>query len=167
MYIWHNKNVQSDVQKSLEINSLEKKAMIKASEIDTTNVTPEQIGMVWKYFVGSLPFYKCYSESDPFKQYIISWSREHGFSCTCKAGLNGFANCKDGCCKHVKWALACERETRAAIAELEAAITVEKNAAPVVDQVTRARIQAANERAATKPASKAACYQPKGFSLLR
>lgn len=168
MHVWHNKNVPSEVRKSIEINSLEKQTMIKASSIDTTTVTPEQIGACYKVFVASIPFYKVQSESDPFKQYTVSWSREHGFSCTCKSGQVAFSNTRDGYCKHVRWSVAASREERQALAELQAAICAPQ--APVtvtnVDLETRARVAAASERASVKPVSKAK-GRTSGFSLMR
>lgn len=38
---------------------------------------------------------------------------------------------------------------------------------PTIDTTTRARIEAANERAASKPASRTKAPEPRGFSLLR
>ena len=141
--------------------------MKSCSEIDTSTVTSQQIGACYKVFVASIPFYKVQSESDPFKQYTISWSREHGFTCTCPSGQHGFSNCKDGVCKHCKWALACERETREALAELEAAIKAQ--AAPVatvtnVDAATLDRVQEACKKPAKVSKAKG---QTRGFALMR
>jgi hypothetical protein len=144
--------------------------LLKASQIDLSGVTDEQKGCAYKTYVGSVPFWKVASASDPFKQHTVTWTKEFGFNCTCPAGMEGFRHCKDTCW-HVRAALACEAEMREAVAELEAMIETERRAvtspAPIVDAQTRARIAAANERAARQPASKAQGYQPKPFSLLR
>ncbi len=146
--------------------------MVKPQDVDTTNVTDEQIGRCHKVFSGSTPFYMVESEQDSLTEYKVRWSKKHGFTCTCEAGQHGFSNCKDGICKHVKWAVAASREEREAVAELQAAIAEQaavqpvKSNAPVIDTVTMARIEAANERQAGK-VSKARGYQVKGFSLLK
>jgi hypothetical protein len=145
--------------------------MIKATEINTTGVTPEQIGACHKIFEGSTPAYMVQSESDSLVEYKVRWSKEHGFTCTCKAGKVAFSNCKAGYCKHVLWSVAAGREEKEAVAELHRLIA--EQAAPVaqvvtnVDAATLKRIEAANERQAGKPASKAKPYQPKAFSLLK
>jgi len=150
--------------------------MIKASEINTTGVTPEQIGKAHKVLAATGNYYlveNSKGEIDPstgyIKEYKVSWAgKARGFSCTCEAGKSGF---KNGLCWHLKASVACENEVKQAIAELHRLIA--EQSAPVekvvtnVDTATLARIEAANERAATKPVSKAKPYQPKAFSLLK
>jgi hypothetical protein len=95
--------------------------MLKASQIDTSKVTDEQIGMCEKCFSGKTAFYMVTSESDSLKEYKVTWSMEFGFRCTCEAGQEAFAHCFNGYCKHVKWSVAAAREERAAMKELQAA----------------------------------------------
>jgi hypothetical protein len=62
--------------------------------IDISHVTSEDVGNVWKVFVGKEEFYRANSATDPFKAYTVAWHRDHhAFTCTCAAGLVGFSNC--------------------------------------------------------------------------
>ncbi|SRR6266487_1698925 len=139
--------------------------MRTASSIDTATVTPEQIGACHKVFSGSIPFYMVESASDPDKEYKVTWSNARGSQCQCKAALYG------NLCWHIRASIACETEVNEALAEIEAAIkaqAVKSEHAPVVtDVATRARIEAANERQASKPVSRARANSPRAFSILR
>lgn len=128
-------------------------------------VDPIAIGRAHKVFEGSTSFYKVSSSRDETVEYSVKHSKEIGFTCTCEAGLRGFANCKVGVCSHVLIALACAREEREAIAELHAAIAVQK---AMSDPTTIAQAEQAKE-APEKVARKreTAPYQPKAFSILR
>lgn len=97
--------------------------MKKASEINITAVTDEQIGRCYKCYDEQARawFYMVESERDNLIEYAVKWTREHGFTCTCPAGQEGFRNCRDGVCKHVKWSLAAAKEERDYIASVEAA----------------------------------------------
>lgn len=100
--------------------------MVKASQINTTNVTSEQIGRCYKVFgPDNKAFYQVESESDPLTEYKVTWDREYGFRCTCDAGQDGFAHCKLGVCKHVVWSVAASREEREAIRAINAAIAAQ------------------------------------------
>jgi hypothetical protein len=144
--------------------------IITVEMISTEHVTPEQIGNCTKCFDGSTPFYMVLSETQDLVEYKVRWNgKARGFSCTCPAGQNGFARCRQGVCKHCVWAVAAAREEKAAVAELHKLIAEQAapvSTAPTIDTATLARIEAANERQAGK-VSKAAPYQVKGFSLLR
>jgi hypothetical protein len=146
--------------------------MIKASQIDISTVTGEQIGMCHKVFVGSVVWFKVQSESDPLKEYTVAHSKEYGFTCTCPSGNIGFSNCKDGVCKHVKWALACAREEKEAVAELhrliaEQALEAQVQAAMSDPETIEAAQVAAEAPVKVARKSSAKAYQPKAFSILR
>lgn len=139
--------------------------MIKASQINTSAVSGLEIGRCHKIFEGSTPVWMVESESDPDTEYKVKHSKEHGFSCTCKAGLDGFAHCSQGVCKHVRWSVAAEAELRAAFKELEAAIAVQT---AMSDPETIKAAQVAAEAPIQVKRNRAtAPYQPKAFSLLR
>jgi hypothetical protein len=122
--------------------------MIKASTINTNEVTGEQIGRCHKCFEGSTAFYMVENERgdiDPetFEviEYKVTWTREKGFACTCKAGEVAFSQCKDGICKHVRWSVACEKEVREALASIDAEIAAEKAAAAAAEKAKSERIE--------------------------
>lgn len=141
-------------------------AIRTASQISTSSVTPEQIGKCHKVFSGSTAFYMVESASDPDREYKVSWTRERGFQCQCKAAEYGII------CWHIRASIAAAREEREAVAELNRAIA-EQAAKPVekivtnLDAATLARIAAADERAKGKPLSRAKAPVSKPFSLLR
>lgn len=100
--------------------------MIQASKINTTAVTPDQIGKCYKVFgPDNKAFYQVESQDDPLTEYSVKWDREHGFTCTCEAGKRGFSNCKLGVCKHVVWSVAASREEKEAIRAINAAIAAQ------------------------------------------
>lgn len=78
--------------------------------IDISNVTPEQIDRCSRIIDLSTnkPFYLVLSETDNLTEYKVEYHTHptKHFSCTCRAGQNGFANCRQGYCKHIKWAMA-------------------------------------------------------------
>ena len=147
--------------------------MIKTSNIDTSSVTPEQIGRCHKCFSGSVPFYMVESESDSSVEYKVTWDKKHGYRCTCPSGNVGFSNCKAGFCKHCRWAYAASMEERQAIAELNAAIAEKALQASVQaamsDERTKQEAEKAKNAPVKVPASKreTAPYQPRPFSILR
>lgn len=98
----------------------------------SVEVTSEQIGRCYKITDGNgrNGWWRVESESDDQVRYEVRWSKEHGYTCTCKAGQHGFAGCRKGFCKHIAWAVAAERELRDAMAE-----QVRLNAQPVVESV--------------------------------
>ncbi len=141
--------------------------MLKAKDVRTDEITSEMIGRAFKVFgPDNKPFYKVQSSRDELVEYSVRWDARKGFTCTCEAGLLAFSRCKDGCCQHVKIAVAASREEKQALAEIEAAITAQAAQPCVPDVATRARIEAANERQAEKPASRAKGTS-KAFSLMR
>jgi hypothetical protein len=136
-----------------------------ASHISTSSVTDAQIGACHKVFSGATAFYMVESASDPDREYKVSWTREHGFQCQCKAAEYG------NLCWHIRASIAAAREEREAVAELNRAIAEQAakpvaSTAPELDTATRARIEAANERQAGK-VSRAKARDSKPFSLLR
>jgi hypothetical protein len=139
--------------------------MIKASSINTSNVTDLQIGMCHKIFVGHVAWYKVQSESDPLKEYTVTHTKEKGFTCTCPAGNVGFSKCKDGICKHVKWSVAASREERAAIKEMELAIAVEKAMSDPETVKSAELAREAPEKVSRK--RETAPIERKAFSILR
>ena len=91
-----------------------------------SDVTPEQIGRCRKFIASTGNYYLVENEHDERDQageiieYKVTYDKEHGFTCSCKSGANGFANVKhaSGVCKHVRWSVAAAMEERAALAEL-------------------------------------------------
>lgn len=159
---------------------------MNATQIDTSNVTDAQIGAAHKCFSGSTPFYLVENSQGKLDddgqliEYRVSYNRSKGFQCTCKAGKEGFARCRQFCW-HVRASVACAREEKEAlaeqvrlnVAEVVAAQAIVTTATPVigytdVDAVTLARIQRRSAEQASKPKSK---YVPvarkSGFSLLK
>lgn len=96
--------------------------MVKPSFVKQfiSEVTPAQIGACTKILdcQTHTNFYFVQSERDDLVEYKVVYSHSKGFQCSCEAGQRGFANCKHGFCKHVKWAVACAEEEKAALAEL-------------------------------------------------
>jgi hypothetical protein len=116
------------VQKSEEFNPMTLTTTFERIAQHVTDVTSERIGRCHKVFEGSKHFYKVENERgdvDPASgeviEYTVKCTAEHGFTCTCKSGENGFSNVRhpSGVCKHVRWSVACELEERAALAEIQ------------------------------------------------
>jgi hypothetical protein len=96
---------------------------MKASQVITlTNeksVTPEQIGACHKCYdcTTRANFYLVENskgetdENGDIIEYKVQYSKEHGFTCDCKAGQNGLL------CWHIRASIACAREEKAALAE--------------------------------------------------
>jgi hypothetical protein len=97
-------------------------------------VTSEQIGRCHKVLASTGNFYLVESEADSRVEYKVAWTKQHGFTCQCKAGQVGFVHCRNGYCKHVLWSVACEAELQAAMKELEAA-SVASQPAPSVPSI--------------------------------
>jgi hypothetical protein len=147
--------------------------ILQAKDIDISSVTDTQIGACHKVIHQGGNYYlveNSRGEIDPetgyIKEYKVSWAgKTRGFQCQCEAAYHGKL------CWHIRASVAAAAEERAAIAELQAAICAP--VAPVattysnIDVETRARVAAACERQASKPASKARPYPVKGFSLLK
>ena len=136
--------------------------MIHPNEVVTTAVTGEEIGRCYKAFEivngKATAFYMVESSDDPLVEYKVKWDKFHGFTCTCKAGEYGFAHCKDGICKHVKWSVACAREEREAIAEQYRVIEASK---PATKKVVRSYGTPQPKRLTREESNN------RGFSLLR
>lgn len=126
-------------------------AVLTASNIDVSQISDQQIGACHKVFEGSTAFYMVESATSDQEYSVRFLCKAKGFSCTCKAGQNGRL------CWHVKASIAAAREERTALQAIEEAERI----------ATQARIEAANERAAEKPISKAKAYAPVAFSILR
>ncbi len=144
--------------------------MIKVSMIDTTNVTPAQIGACHKVLATSGNFYLVESskgEIDPatgyIKEYKVTYCKARGFQCQCKAAEYG------NLCWHIRASVAAAREEKEAVNELHRLIA--EQSAPVLvidgkqaDAATLERVMSAP----VKPASKRAkAPESKAFSLLR
>lgn len=158
--------------------------MMKASQINTTSVTSEQIGRCHKVYDEQARawFYQVESERDLFDannervEYAVRWSKERGFTCTCPAGQDAFSRCKAGVCKHVVWSVAAAKEERAAIREMETHIMEQErqqatDAAPVL--IIDGKPATADElarvlNAPVKPVDRRPTgYQARPFSILR
>jgi hypothetical protein len=106
--------------------------------IDTSKVTPEQIGKAYKVFgPDNKPFYMVenskgeYDEDGNLIEYTVKAVKVNGkwnLTCNCKAGQNGRL------CWHVRAAMACANEEKAAMAE-QVALNAEaaKQVNPVVE----------------------------------
>jgi hypothetical protein len=150
-----------------------------------SDVTSEQIGKCHKAFADGIAFYMVESESGDFDQdgelveYKVTYSKQHGFSCTCPSGKHGFANVKhaSGVCKHCRWAVACAIEEKKAMAELAAESA--QQAIKEVEAVVEGKLFIGNREATSeeyarvmtaKPApvyKGKSSYNPKPFSILR
>ncbi len=139
--------------------------ILTASQISTSSVTDAQIGACHKVFgPDNKPFYMVESASDLDREYKVTWTRERGFQCQCKAAEYG------NLCWHIRASIAAAREEREAVAELNRLIAEQAapvtSSAPTIDTATRARIEAANERAASKPVSRAKARQDGHFASI-
>lgn len=95
-----------------------------------SEITPEQIGKCWKVYDYQTRqnFYQVENshgdvdEHGDIITYRVRYSREHGFTCSCPSGQNGFSNVKhpSGVCWHVRAAVAAAREERVAHAAIAA-----------------------------------------------
>ncbi len=92
--------------------------------------TAEQIGNVHPYF-DCQAGQECYAVKNEYGatgpdgeilEYLVKYSRQRGFTCTCPAGAVGFAYVRNASsvCKHCRWVVAFLLERRAYCAELEA-----------------------------------------------
>jgi hypothetical protein len=125
--------------------------MIKASTINTNEVTGEQIGRCHKCFEGSTAFYMVENERgdiDPetfeIIEYKVTHSIKNGFACTCWAGRDGFAHCgtkSQGICKHVVWSVAAAKEEREAIKLIESELAAEKEVTAAAEKAKSERIE--------------------------
>lgn len=86
--------------------------MITPTQVKITDVTTDQIARCYKVLSPEGNYYMVESEADSQVEYTVKYTSGKGFSCTCKAGQNGFSNCKSGYCKHVAWAMAAANEER-------------------------------------------------------
>jgi hypothetical protein len=143
--------------------------MLKASDVNTSTVQPSDLGRAHKIICTTGNFYKVQSSRDELVEYSVRYDARKGFTCTCEAGLRAFSRCKDGCCQHVKIAVACEREVRGAIAELEAAIKEQAAPVLVIDGKPASAVEVERVMSApVKPASRRAkAPESKPFSLLK
>lgn len=142
-------------------------------ETFSTDVTPEQIGKCFKVYdeTSKQWFYQVDNDSDKFDSdgnlitYKVQWTKDHGFTCSCPSGQNGFANVKhpSGTCKHVRWSAAASREEHAAtaIANREHSLLIDNKPA------TQERYEAIVKAPVKKSHGNAKSYQPKPFSLLK
>lgn len=92
--------------------------MINPSQVNFSNVTTDQIARAYKVLHADGNYYMVESEQDPTTEYVVKYTSKKGFTCTCKAGQNGFAHCKSGYCKHITWAMAAANEERKYMAAL-------------------------------------------------
>lgn len=89
----------------------------KQVESNLGNVSSEQIGRCTKVYDHQqrANVYMVLSERDNETEYKVSYSKEHGFSCECPSGEEGFSNVRHASrvCKHVRWACAAAKEEKA------------------------------------------------------
>lgn len=98
------------------------------------SVTPEQIGAAHLVHIDGVNFYQVQS-AHSIEEYDVKYSRELGYTCSCKSGQNGFANVKhpSGVCWHVRAAIAAQIEEKSAMVEQIALNTQEQPTALLVD----------------------------------
>lgn len=103
-----------------EVFVLNQKRRVKAF---VGEVTGEQIGACTKIYDYQLRanVYMVQSESDPDREYRVTWDKECGYRCTCPSGQIAFTNVShpSGVCKHVRWSVACAREEAAAMTDMD------------------------------------------------
>jgi len=95
--------------------------ILKPSQIKTNSITPIQISKCTRVLDCQTHqnVYLVENEDGNFDddgqviEYTVTYSSNMGFQCTCKAGQEGFAHCKNGYCKHVAWAVAHAKEEKA------------------------------------------------------
>lgn len=153
-------------------------ALITASMLDLSRVTPEMIGRARKDFdENGKSFYKVQSSEYDTNgvEYDVTWTREKGFQCQCKSGQEGFLNCgRKKVCDHVLIALAAAKEEKEAIKALN-----EKNAQPAkrehliiangqeVSDAQYKRIMNSKGQPTDTRAARSSLTSNKGFSLMR
>ena len=114
--------------------------------------TSEQIGMCHKFFSGSTSFYlvensKGETNADgEIIEYKVQYSAKLGFTCTCKAGENAKL------CWHLRAAIGCEEEVKAAMKE-QIALSYFNVCGKPADQETLARVANATPQDTNVPGS--------------
>lgn len=93
-----------------------------------STITPDQIGRAHKVYDYQVKQFVYLVESKSTVdeltgqpvEYRVTYTRTHGFQCTCPAGQEGFLSVrnKSGVCEHVRIALAAAEEERAYMAAL-------------------------------------------------
>ncbi len=91
--------------------------MTTTTTFNNNQVTFEQINKCHRIIDDKTgkAFYMVESEHDSLVEYTVRYNEEtHKFTCTCKAGQDGFAHCRNasGYCKHVRWAVAAAAEDK-------------------------------------------------------
>ncbi len=155
------------------------------ANIDLSSVTPAQLGKAHKILSSKGNFYKVensegkINDAGELIEYTVTFD-EQGPHCTCRAGQEGFARCRNYCW-HVRASLACEMELNAAMAEQAIAqasqIIKEAQAKPqepvyiytegkvlTPDDETYQRVMNAKPRPVNK---RAKGFSAKPFSILR
>lgn len=152
--------------------------------IDISCVTSAEIDRCHRFIdlQSYLPYYLVESEQDSLIEYKVSSiyrNDEWSYTCTCKAGKYGFIHCKNGYCKHVRWAKAAEEDYKELVkaqafaeARIELAEERRRKAAMQelhigytnVDTETLERIAERNKKPAK---SNHPCIQARPFSLLK
>jgi hypothetical protein len=123
--------------------------MLASQVIEYTHshpATPDQIGKAHKCFSGSTSFYLVETSQDgldgrPLQvdedgaliEYRVSYSKKMGFRCSCKAGEHAKL------CWHVRAAIGCEEEVKAAMKEQIALSSLNVCGKPA-DQETLTRV---------------------------
>lgn len=100
-------------------------------------VSSEEIGRCHKVFgPDKKAFYQVENEAGhtdehgDLIEYKVTYSKDHGFQCSCKCGEFGFWNVShaSGVCKHVRWSVAAALEEKAALKALAQEADEEKAA---------------------------------------
>ena len=161
-------------------------ALITASMLDLTTVTPELIGRAHKCFdAAGKPFYMVESSRDLFDgdgnrvEYKVTWSKEKGFQCTCESGQEGFRGCgMKKVCDHVLAAVAAAKEEREAMKALNEK-SAPKSAAPAkrehyieangceISETQYKRILNSKGQDTSARVNRANTKSSQGFSLMR
>lgn len=124
--------------------------IIRTEDIDTSDVTGEQIGQCHKCFSKEDGEYYMVANSRGLRdrngqivEYKVTYDIHEGFACTCKSGNFNFANCRHfGVCQHVRWSVACEREIRQAMHDLAVAQIHEQEALMRIATMLRPQVKA-------------------------
>lgn len=116
-----------------------------------------------------------FDENGDRVEYTVRYSKENGYTCTCKAGQDGFVHCGKGYCWHVRAVVKHAALYKAEMRDYQEAVEASDAYRVEVAQATIDEAQAiidscAPQSAARKDVRAAAALQAnrnKGFSLLK
>jgi hypothetical protein len=119
---------QEPEQKEEESNSTMPLTTFERVVPHVTDITSEQVGKCHKLIIDGQIVYAVENErgdrdmDGEIIEYVVRYSPERGYSCTCAAGAEGFAHVDhaSGVCKCVRWTVAAALEERVYMRDLAA-----------------------------------------------